>query len=233
MFFDQNVRKYMAKFGGYAWVGAALAACSLAAGVANASTLQICNPGQACIYVSGIDPGTGSGVNPAFDITLNSGSVTDVELYVLVPHSTPPYSGFTASFNGDAPVGTQQHEFNTSTPGTLFDLFGITGAPGSYNISAFSSNDGGVSDFDVSLLDTGKSLTNSGDISVQFSNADFPAGTMFAAIGVDANNVFQAATPYTKQMEVTNVPETGSLGMLLLSGLGIFGAMLFRARFQS
>jgi hypothetical protein len=216
--------------------GALLAASSLAAPAAKAQEFQLCNNNTYCTSATNtIDVGTTTNTNPTFDITITAQTAPEVDLVALIPDtaSVSP-TPFTASFNSGAQTdGIWKGTFNSAS---LWDVLGITKGP-DYNFSSFTSTtsgpDANVTGFNVYEWGAGTNLSSSGQISVSFgSGTIFPVGADFLAVGTNTDGSYYAKTPFTTQLEVVSVPETGSKGMLLLSVLSLFGTFLLLPRLQ-
>lgn len=221
---------------GKMWVivmaGLATAVSLLTVPAAKAQTFQLlCTGGTSCTSAnSTVDIQTTASTNPTFDISLTSGTAATVDLVTLIPDSVTP-STFTASFNGSSWVSSTPYGDFTSASGSLWDVLGMTGSD--YNFSSFTSSnrgpDAGATGFNVYEWPAGTNLSSSSQIAVSFADGTmFPEGSIFLALGTDENGN-SIKTPFTNQLEVS-VPETGSMGMLLIAGLVIFGTLLRRTR---
>ena len=232
---------------GKMWVivmaGLATAVSLLTVPAAKAQTFQLlCTGGTSCTpaNTTAVDIQTTASTNPTFDISLSGGdnapyTVPIVDLVTLIPGGpSDPTPTFTASFNGLPTLGLPSSPKGSFTSGNLWSVLGISGNYSDYNFSSFTSSnrgpDAGATEFQVYEWQAGTNLST-GQIAVSFADGTmFPEGSIFLAVGTGADGVtYDGKTPFTKQIEVS-VPETGSMGMLLIAGLVIFGTLLRRTR---
>ena len=213
---------------------------------ARASEMGVCtdwpwvpsNP--TCTPASGsLDIGSASS-NPTFYVALNgSGSTSSTELVVLIPQASTsgvnPLS-FSATFtpSGGSSVSPTITAYSSPfTSGSLLGFLGLSGVPSlnsdSYNSISGVEVVGGTQGYTAYLLSSDIGLTGgSGYVTVSFSNysdnSGFPLGTIFLALGNNADGQIIYKTPLTLDGET--VPEPMSL---ILFGTGLLGiAVLLR-----
>lgn len=217
---------------------------------ARASEMGVCtswawvpsNP--TCTPASGsLDIGTAS-TNPTFYVALNgSGASSSTELLVLIPQAST--SGvnpltFSATFtpSGGSPISpTITASTSPFTSGDLLSFLGLStvSSLNSYNFNSISGVEtvGGTQGYTTYLLSSDLGLTGgSGYITVSFGNfssgSGFPIGTIFLALGDNADGEIIYKTPFTLGGETVPEPMT-----LLLFGTGLLGlAIMVRRRSQ-